>query len=224
MKTLTRRPRADLLTMVLAAVALATFAPIAAGQTAPTLTFTAQTVTGAGSVEPQLTWSTTPAATSCTASGATDWTGTKPASGTATLAPITASRTYTMTCSWPGSTTATLTWVAPTQNTDGTAIAKCAAQTDTGPCLREFSVHRGASATALSDSRMVNDRNATTYAWTGLTAGTHFFAVRARTGQGVESALSNVVSKVISGTTSVNRTVGITVNPQPNPPTGLTVE
>lgn len=194
------------------------------GQTTPALTFTAQTTTGAGSVVPVLTWSTTPAAQSCTASGDAAWIGAKAAAGTQTLAAITSSKTYQMTCVWPGDTTATLTWVAPTQNTDGTALAKCASQTVTGPCLRSFTVHRGASATALSDARNVDDRNATTYAWTGLTAGTHFFAVKAVNGDGVSSDISNVASKAITTTQNVNRSVAITVNPQPNAPTGLTVE
>lgn len=193
-------------------------------QQTPTLTFTAQTTTGAGSVVPVLTWSTTPAATSCAASGDAAWTGAKAAAGTQTLAAITTSKTYQMTCTWPGDTTATLSWTAPTQNTDGTALAKCASQTATGPCLRSFTVHRGASPTALSDTRNVDDRNATTYAWTGLTAGTHHFGVKAVNGDGVSSDLSNTASKVIVTTQNVNRSVAITVNPQPNAPTGLTVE
>lgn len=189
-----------------------------------TLTFAASTTTGAGSVIPVLTWSTSPAAASCTASGDTAWTGTKAASGTATLAAITSSKTYQLSCTWPGDTQARLTWVAPTANTDGSALAKCTSQTDTGPCLRSFIVNKGTSATELVSPIAVNDRNATSYTWTGLTAGTHFFGVEAVTGQGVESALSNVVSKVITSATSVNRNVAITVNPQPNAPTNLTVE
>ena len=208
---------------IIAALALVAAAVILPAH-AQTLTFTAQTTTGAGSVIPVLTWSTTPAAASCTASGDAAWTGTKAASGTATLAAITSSKTYQLACTWPGDTQARLTWVAPTTNTDGSALAKCTSQTDTGPCLRSFIVNKGTSATELVSPIAVNDRNATSYTWTGLTAGTHFFGVEAVTGQGVESALSNVVSKVITSTTSVNRNVAITVNPQPNPPTNLTVE
>lgn len=199
-------------------------ASIARAQTTPTLTFTAQTTTGAGSVVPVLTWSTTPAATSCTASGDAAWTGTKAASGTQTLAAINTSKTYTMVCTWPGDTIARLSWTAPTQRTDGTAMAKCASQTATGPCLRSFTIHHGLAADTLSDARAVDDRNATTYNWTGLPAGTHYFGVRAVDGDGATSALSNVASKVISATQTVNRQVAITVNPTPNPPTGLAVE
>lgn len=193
-------------------------------QGSPTLTFTAQTTTGAGSVTPVLTWSTTPAAMSCTASGDPAWTGSKAVAGTQTLAAVTTSKTYQMTCVWPGDTTATLSWTAPTQNTDGTALARCASQAATGPCLRGYTVHRGSSPTALSDTRNVDDRNAVSYAWTGLTAGTHHFGVRAVNGDGVASDLSNTASKAIVMTQNVNRSVAITVNPQPNAPAGLTVE
>src|SRR5688572_4913924 len=55
----------------------------------PTMTFTVKTTTvGGATVAPELTWATTPAASSCAASGATDWTGPKPAQGTALLAAI----------------------------------------------------------------------------------------------------------------------------------------
>lgn len=199
---------------------------LAAGSlSAQTLTFTAQTTTGAGSVVPVLTWSTTPVATSCTASGDTAWTGSKAVSGTQTLAAITSSKTYTLSCTWPGDTQARLAWVAPTTNTDGSALAKCASQTVTDqPCLKSYVVSRGASATALADSRNVDNRDALGFTWTGLAVGTHFFGVKAVTAQGVQSEVSNVVSKVISAPASVNRNVAITVNPQPNAPTGLTVE
>lgn len=216
MKTTTR-----ILAIVALGFAASLGASLAQGQT---LTFTAETVTGAGSVVPNLTWSTTPAATSCTASGASDWTGAKPASGTAELAAITSSRTYSLSCTWPGDTSARLTWVAPTQNTDGTALAKCASQSATGPCLRSFTVHHGESATALTQTVAVNDRNATTHTITGLPVGPEFFAVRAVNGDGVSSALSGIVTKTITAAPIVARNVAITVNPQPNPPASLAVE
>lgn len=212
--------KTTMMTMVLVAAALACAQVFA--QT-PTLTFTAQTTTGAGSVVPKLTWSTSPAAQSCAASG--DWSGVKGASGTETLPEITASKTYTMTCTWPGDTTATMKWQAPTQNTDGSDLAKCASQTVTsGACLKRFNVYHGTSMSNLTDVKGIDDRNATTYAWTGLPAGMHYFGVKALNADGVASDMSNVASKAITSTQSVNRNVAITVNPQPNPPAGLTVE
>ena len=194
---------------------------IAAGQTTPTLTFTAQTTTGAGSVVPVLTWATTPAATTCTASG--DWSGVKAAAGTQTLAAIATSQTYQMICTWPGDTTATLTWTPPTRNTNGTTLAKCASQTATGPCLRSYIVHEGPTDTTIANPRTIDDRNAVSYAWTGLSAGPHYFGVKAVNGDGVASALSNVATKTITTTQSVTRSIAITVNPQPEAPV-LTVD
>ncbi len=191
---------------------------------AQTLTFSASTTTGNGTVVPVLTWATTPTATSCTASGDTAWTGTKAASGSQTLASINTSKTYRMTCTWPGDSTARLSWTRPTTNTDGTALARCASATDTGPCLAKYRISRGASATALTESRDHNFPDSTTANWSDLAVGTHFFGIKAVTGQGVESDLSNVVSKTISATQTVNRDVAITVNPKPAAPTDLTVE
>lgn len=202
------------------------FSPQAHAQTEPSVTFGASVTNAAGSLSTRLTWSTTPEATSCTASGHPSWTGLKAPGGSADLPAITLSGTYTLTlaCTWPGDTQARLAWVAPTQNTDGSALAKCASQTATGACLRSFTVHRGASATALTDSRAVDDRNATAYTWTGLAAGTHFFGVRAVNGDGTTSDLSNTASKVITATQTRNSAVTLTVNPLPSAPTGLTVQ
>jgi len=195
-----------------AALALLCLLPLAWVQ-AQTLTFTAETVTGAGSVVPKLTWATTPAATGCTASGDTAWTGAKAASGTATLAAITASKTYNLTCTWPAGNTATLKWVPPTLNTDGTPY--------TDP--KGFSVHWGTAAASLTQTKAVNTPAATTDTITGLAAGTWFFCVKAINAADVASACSNTASKALVAGTA-NRTVGIVVNPLPNAPTGLTVE
>ena len=67
-------------------------------QTAGTITLRANSTSATGSMAPVLTWSTSPTATRCTASGG--WSGTKAASGTQTLSSITASTNYTLTCTW----------------------------------------------------------------------------------------------------------------------------
>lgn len=209
-----RNEFARMSTLIVLCLLVTVASSYAQAQAAPVLTFTAETVTGVGSVVPKLTWSTTPAATSCVASGDTAWTGGKAAAGTVTLAATTSSKTYTLTCSWPGDTSAKLTWVAPTTNTDGSAL------TD----LAGYRVKHGASSSALSTIVPVNSAATTTHTVTGLASGTRYFAVTAINAAGVESALSNIVSKTINATASINRTVGITVNPQPNPPANLTVE
>jgi hypothetical protein len=87
----------------------------------------------------------------------------------------------------PNSGTATLSWSAPTQNTDGSAL------TD----LAGFRVYHGTSPDALDEMTQLPGASATTYAFDQLSAGTHYFAVAAYTASGVESALSTVGSKTI---------------------------
>jgi hypothetical protein len=204
---------------------LLTLAALLAGPSfAQTLNFTAATTTGVESVVPDLSWSTTPAAQSCTATGPTAWAGTKQASGTQTLPAITVDATYVLTCTWPANSTMALSWTAPTQNTNGTAYTNpkdyivkwrygTGALTDTTPCTAPVSC-----ATVQSP--------ATSYTITGLnTAGTVYATVVVRNSLDITSAASTPVSKVISATgASVNRSVAITVNARPNPVTGLTAE
>lgn len=88
----------------------------------------------------------------------------------------------------PASTgTATLSWSAPTQNTDGSAL------TD----LAGYRVYHGTSPDALNDVVQLSTAGATTYSFSQLATGTHYFAVSAYTASGVESALSGVGSKTI---------------------------
>lgn len=209
--------------LVLQAVLVLFTAP-AHAQAAPALTYSLQATSPDGkTLVPKLTWSTTPAATSCTASG--DWTGTKAAANTETLPAVSAAKAYTLTCNWPGDTTATISWVPPTTNTDGTPLTKCASQTDTGGCLRSYLVLRGSDATSVGmDTRAVDDRNATSYAWTGLTPGTHWFSVLAVTGDGINGAqFVPPPSKVITAASNISRTLtlGFSV---PGQVTGFTVK
>jgi hypothetical protein len=173
-------------------------------QTAGTITFTANPTSGTGSVTPVLTWSTTPVASSCTAGGG--WSGTKFASGTETLATITSTRTFSLTCSW-GNGSATVNWTRPTTNTDGSAL------TD----LAGFKVLYGTSASALSNSKLVNDPAATTTTIAALQTGTWYFSVRAYNSSQVESANSNVAQKTITSA-SASQSLTITVNAAPTPP------
>lgn len=194
-----------------------------------TLTFTASTTTGAGSVTTTLTWSTTPSASSCTAAGHASWTGSKAASGTQTLPALTNSGTYnlTMDCTWPGNTSATINWIAPTQNTDGSALAKCATAQSTGTCLAGYHVFRRLNTQDMTGAEMtpVEDPQATSKSFTNLVPGTHWFTLEAVNGNGTPSDLATpYVSKVISASQTVNRSVTITVNPKPASPTGLAVQ
>jgi hypothetical protein len=196
---------------------------------AQTVTLTPSVTSGNGTLSTKLTWSTMPAAQSCTASGHTSWTGTKAASGSVDLPPITLSGTYTLTldCTWPGDSTATVRWTAPTTNTDGSALAKCANADSTGPCLAYYQVYRRVGSADLSagaEMTQVRDPNATQFVKSGLGAGAQYFAVEVVNGEGVASALSNVASKTITATTTRSQSVTVTVNPKPSPATAVTVE
>jgi fibronectin type III domain protein len=82
---------------------------------------------------------------------------------------------------------ATLSWQAPTSNTNGTAL------TD----LSGYKIYYGASATDLSQSVQISTVGIQTYVIDNLGSGTWYFAVKAVTSGGVESALSDLVSKTI---------------------------
>jgi len=166
-------------------------------QTAGTVTFTANKTSATGSLTPVLTWSTTPVASSCTASGA--WSGTKFASGSETVAAITSSKSYTLTCTW-GSGIATLKVTAPKTNTDGSAL------TD----LAGYKAVYGTSSGSLTKAMSFSNPSATSLSVPSLSSGTWYFAVRAVNSSGVESNNSNIASKSITAATAA-KTLNITV-------------
>jgi hypothetical protein len=145
-----------------------------------------------------LKWSSTNA-TSCTASGG--WSGTMPTSGTQTSGVIGSSTTFTLSCMGAGGTavlsttvtvaaptgTATLSWSAPTTNTDGTPVTT----------LTGYHIYYGVTQGALTQSLAVNGAATTTYEVTGLTTGTWYFAIAADAADGTESAQSSIGSKTI---------------------------
>jgi hypothetical protein len=85
----------------------------------------------------------------------------------------------------PGTGTAVLSWTPPTQNTDNSTLTN----------LAGYRISYGKSATALTSTVQV--ANVRTHTIGGLPAGTYFFAVRAFTTNGSESANSNVVTKIV---------------------------
>jgi hypothetical protein len=103
---------------------------------------------------------------------------------------------------------ASLSWTAPTRNTDGTTLSN----------LSGYRIHYGTTSTDLVQTVQVG--TATTYTVANLVDGTWHFAVRALTSAGAESDLSNIVSKAVAPTTethSSTREVTVT-RPQPEPP------
>lgn len=166
----------------------------------------ATTVNGDSTLTPKLTWTLTPAAQTCTASGDTAWTGSKnPAGGTETLAasPTTTPKTYALLCSWPGSTSVLLTWTPPTQNTDGSTLTNLAGhRVGWGP---SNTLGQQADVPLPASNFTVNN----------LTAGTWFFGVKAYTTQGAESALSNLVTKTLAGPIEWSQSTGVKVPKAP---------
>jgi ABC-type oligopeptide transport system substrate-binding subunit len=83
--------------------------------------------------------------------------------------------------------TATLSWQAPTTNTDGAAL------TD----LSGYRIYYGMNPDDLTQTVQLTGLGLQTYVIDDLGTGTWYFAIKAVTTTGVESALSEVVSKTI---------------------------
>ena len=92
--------------------------------------------------------------------------------------------TITVAAAGSNSNTVTLSWQAPTENADGSAL------TD----LKGYKVHYGAASKSYSDIIQVTNPGLTTYVVQNLPAGTYYFAVTAYNGLGTESSLSGEVS------------------------------
>ena len=93
---------------------------------------------------------------------------------------------FAITVSSPGGS-ATVSWAAPTLNTNGTQL------TD----LSGFTISYGTSATALTRTVAVGTPSATSYTFSDLAAGTWYFSVKANASDGSESAPSTVVSGTV---------------------------
>jgi hypothetical protein len=86
-----------------------------------------------------------------------------------------------------GTGTATVSWVPPTMNVDGTVLTN----------LAGFRVRYGRSNSDLSESVSIENPAINTYMIDNLSSGTWFFGVHAVSNQGVESVLSDIASKTI---------------------------
>lgn len=95
---------------------------------------------------------------------------------------------FSIVVSGPAATgTALITWVAPTQNSDGSALTN----------LAGFNIYYGTSASSLTQVQSVAGTGMTSYTINSLGSGTWYFAVTAYTSSGAESALSSTASKTI---------------------------
>ena len=82
---------------------------------------------------------------------------------------------------------ATLSWSAPTQNTNGTTLTN----------LAGFHIYYGTSANSLNQSVQIANPGLTTYMLSNLVAGTWYFSINAYTTAGAQSMISNIASKTI---------------------------
>ncbi|MFO1406159.1 MAG: putative Ig domain-containing protein [Steroidobacteraceae bacterium] len=95
---------------------------------------------------------------------------------------------FAITVMAPTSGNATLSWVAPTQNVDGTPLTN----------LAGYRVRYGNSPTGLTNVLAIPGGAITSVVIEGLGSGTWYFTVAAYTTTSVESVPSNAVSKTIS--------------------------
>jgi hypothetical protein len=82
---------------------------------------------------------------------------------------------------------ATLSWVPPTQNSDGTPLTN----------LAGYRIYEGPGTTALARTADLANAGLTTYVVSNLASGTHYFSVTAYNSAGVESNFSPIGSKTI---------------------------
>ena len=81
-----------------------------------------------------------------------------------------------------GTGTATITWTAPTENTDGSPITN----------LAGYQISYGTNPQELTSSVTVNDASATSYVLKGLEPGDYYFVIDAFNSNGASSAKSNL--------------------------------
>jgi hypothetical protein len=82
---------------------------------------------------------------------------------------------------------ATLSWSAPTQNSDGSALVN----------LSGYRVYWGKESRNYANSQHITSPGVTTYVIENLSSGTYYFAVTAMSGSGLESGYSNEASKTM---------------------------
>jgi hypothetical protein len=86
-----------------------------------------------------------------------------------------------------GTGSVTLSWSAPTENTNGSALTN----------LAGYSIYYGTSSTAMTNMISINTVGMLTYVVSELTPGTWYFAVVAVSDSGMESNPSTTVEKTI---------------------------
>lgn len=160
-----------------------------------------------GNGEPEVSWITTPEADTCTPTGVWSGTGDQGASGTATLDRITGTTVIGLDCSWSGDSLAELSWVNPTENTDGTTYDPSTG--DTVIVWSQDDISNLSCYDADTANTTTRPGDQTMHTVTSLAPGDWNFAAYARNSMGVCSEISNVATKTIQGEVMVSDSVTI---------------
>lgn len=96
-------------------------------------------------------------------------------------------KAFSLTVTQTGNGSATLSWLPPTTNTNGTALTN----------LAGYQIKYGTNSGALSQTVQVANPGLTTYVISNLSPGTYYFGTLAYTSTGTQSKLSSLVSKTI---------------------------
>lgn len=196
------------------------------------VTFGASVTNANGSLTTTLTWSTNPVATSCVAAGHPSWTGTKAASGTQVMPPITLSGTYTLTltCTRTGDSTLNIGWNPPTTNTDGTTYMN--------PGVPAYFVkwatggESAVSSAPASQTRSIAGSTTTSTVVTGVAPGDWYVGVQACNNAtppvcsdwGTKKSDGTAAHKALTATVQDSGSITLTINPIPNSPGNVGVQ
>lgn len=127
---------------------------------------------------------TTPAASTTAPASSTPASG---SSGTTASSTSTVASTTKTTPKPSSSGAATLDWMPPTENSDGSVLTN----------LAGYTVYYGSSPGSLTQSVKITNPGLASYTMTNLPSGTWYFAVTSYSSAGAESARSGVVSTTI---------------------------
>ncbi len=131
------------------------------------------------------TAATTPSTTSSTSTASSSGSTTTTTSGSGTTVASTSKGTTPVKTTTTG--VATLDWMPPTENSDGSALTN----------LAGYTVYYGTSPGSLTQSVKVTNPGLSAYTVTDLPSGTWYFAVTSYSSAGVESTRTGTVSTTI---------------------------
>lgn len=166
----------------------------------PTLSFNASPQSVAQNGSTILSWDS-PGATGCVASG--DWSGNKAAAGSQTMSGLMIDRQFNLACSGLGGSvngtvnvtvvlnsigTALLSWMPPTENIDGSQLVD----------LAGYRIYYGTSPGGYSDTIDITTPGLSSYLVENLASSAWYFAITAINASGIESAVSQEVTKTIN--------------------------